>query len=435
MCVCVCVCVRSRDCYIASHHFGTPPLACWGRYAQSALLHGATICTRTQVVGAEYDPWSQWWRLQTVRKHRRFGSAVTDDDAAGASDCTYVANAVVNCAGLHSDDVEALRLRAMARATSGQHSHDRDAGTGAAGGIPAAPDFAVTPRKCQYAVFAPQGNGPVLDHVVAPLPTAIRPATGAAVWRTLHGNVVVGPAATDQDSKTDRSPDPATTAELAAWARTVVPALQGTKVCGTHSGLHTATQLRDYHIATHRACSWVTGRYTHRSHACEHGAGGGEGGWGRHRGGDFLWLWLGVAFSFVGVCFAPPPHTHHTHHTHTTTPLTRGWRLCGGGTLQWRAPAAQVSLHQAASPSTCTNASRPCLLARATRTLHFTRATRGWWACPLQRAPPSRLASRFVRSHTWASVSAPCCAVPRCGPCGWVGQIALSAPRRGVLLG
>merc|ERR1739836_235786 len=70
--------------------------------------------------------------------------------------------------------------------------------------------------------------------------------------------IVVGPTATDQSSRTDRSTDEETVARLRAWATTAVPALRDAEVIGTYSGLRPATEFRDYQISIDRDQGWVT---------------------------------------------------------------------------------------------------------------------------------------------------------------------------------
>ena len=81
---------------------------------------------------------------------------------------------------------------------------------------------------------------------------------GVIVWTTVYGNVVCGPTAEEQESRSDRSNDPATIAELRRHAEAVVPGLAGASVVGTYSGIRPATEHRDYQITSLPAERWIT---------------------------------------------------------------------------------------------------------------------------------------------------------------------------------
>ena len=179
-------------------------------FAHSAQLHGADIFTGQHIVSAK---WNQGhWRLMS------------------AANKSIEANAVINCAGLYSDEVEQACLNAQAR-------------------------FKIQPRKGQFLVLEPQG-GQQLEHVLQPVPTQY--SKGVFVWATVWGTVVVGPTAEDQDSKTDLSINPSTAARLLEHATSMVPALKTARVLGSYSGLRPATEFRDYQISAHPDKNWIT---------------------------------------------------------------------------------------------------------------------------------------------------------------------------------
>jgi glycerol-3-phosphate dehydrogenase len=128
------------------------------------------------------------------------------------------ADYLVNAAGLHSDEVDAM--------LGGRR-------------------FTVTPRRGELIVFDKLARG-LLRRVVLPVPTA--KTKGVLVAPTVYGNILLGPTAEDIDSKRDRS----TTAEgleglLRAGAR-IVPGLLEHEVTATYVGLRAATEDRDYHL-------------------------------------------------------------------------------------------------------------------------------------------------------------------------------------------
>lgn len=81
---------------------------------------------------------------------------------------------------------------------------------------------------------------------------------GVIVFKSVYGNVVVGPTAVDQVSRHDRSTDMDTIAALRAFGERAMPSLRNAQVVGTYSGLRPSTEHRDYQIASDRARRWIT---------------------------------------------------------------------------------------------------------------------------------------------------------------------------------
>eukprot|EP00811_Abedinium_folium_P034487 NODE_7363_length_1586_cov_3.975326.p1 GENE.NODE_7363_length_1586_cov_3.975326~~NODE_7363_length_1586_cov_3.975326.p1 ORF type:complete len:478 (+),score=141.98 NODE_7363_length_1586_cov_3.975326:77-1510(+) len=179
-------------------------------FAESARLHGADIRVATAVVSAERDAAGDW----------RVGLSTGDYVTGGV---------VVNCAGLFASDVEALGPRAI---------------------VP----FKVHPRKGQCVVLQP-AEGVAPHFIIEPVPSQF--TKGILLWETLYGQVVVGPTAEDQSSKTDRSTDSETIARLVAHGERMVPGLRGARVLSSYSGLRPATEFRDYQIS-YAGEHWIT---------------------------------------------------------------------------------------------------------------------------------------------------------------------------------
>ncbi|KAJ1414906.1 FAD dependent oxidoreductase-domain-containing protein [Ochromonadaceae sp. CCMP2298] len=89
-------------------------------------------------------------------------------------------------------------------------------------------------------------------------PVASQHTKGIIVWRTLYGNIVVGPTAEDQSSRSDRSTDMHTVGRLRQCGERVLPALRGARLLGSYSGLRPATQHRDYQLSSHPSRQIVT---------------------------------------------------------------------------------------------------------------------------------------------------------------------------------
>eukprot|EP00041_Stephanoeca_diplocostata_P032900 m.1069002 g.1069002 ORF g.1069002 m.1069002 type:complete len:561 (-) comp24229_c0_seq9:2297-3979(-) len=196
-------------------------------YAQSALMHGAEIKLQSEVVQTTLDRNDDMWTVTCAAPEPLPHSAVPPRTRH------YRARAIVNCGGLYGDVVEQYRAKHSSR---GQDKVKPKR-------------FTITPRKGQFAVFKhsmQEQHAHDLHHIIEPVPTAF--TKGVLVWKNLYGNIVVGPTAVDQASRTDRTTDTDTIKSLRAWGEHVFPALQGAELIGTYSGLRPATEHRDYQI-------------------------------------------------------------------------------------------------------------------------------------------------------------------------------------------
>jgi glycerol-3-phosphate dehydrogenase len=182
----------------------TDPVAYTLALAGAAALAGSELRVHAQVAAIR-------------REHGRLRLALADGDEV-------VCTAVVNCAGLHADDVAAL---------AGDHS------------------FAVYPRKGEFLVFDPP-EGRALQHILLPVPT--KRTKGALVFPTLDGRIVAGPTAHDQEDKTDWSVRPEAREQLLGKARAILPALEGAEPVASYAGLRPAGRGVNYLIAPSTAC-------------------------------------------------------------------------------------------------------------------------------------------------------------------------------------
>ncbi len=104
---------------------------------------------------------------------------------------------VINCAGLYCDEIAAMVGKA---------------------------EYRVVARKGQFFILD-KNTACRVNHIVLPIPTKI--TKGKLMTPTIHGNMLVGPTAEDQESKTDKS----TTAEgLESIARDVKNLVPGVNV-------------------------------------------------------------------------------------------------------------------------------------------------------------------------------------------------------------
>jgi glycerol-3-phosphate dehydrogenase len=167
--------------------------------ATEAVLGGCRLALRAPVLGVER---TTCFELRTPR---------------GSIEADYL----VNAAGLHSDELDALL------------GHR---------------DFTVTPRRGELIVFDKLARG-LIDHVLLPVPTA--KTKGVLVAPTVYGNVLLGPTADDIESKEDRSTTANGLSSLLADGARIVPRLVEQEVTATFVGLRAATEDRDYQLRVH----------------------------------------------------------------------------------------------------------------------------------------------------------------------------------------
>lgn len=176
-------------------------------YLSQALENGAQVFCSTEITGGSFD---DIWYLQTGQGDIR-------------------AKYVVNAAGLYGDLVD--------QAVLGKTR------------------FKITPRKGQFVVFDKAASALVAS-VILPVPTAR--TKGIVVFRTVFGNLAVGPTAEDQEGRVDASTDTAALQALIDDGEHKIPGLKGMPVTATYAGLRPASQHKDYQIFTTPDKNWIT---------------------------------------------------------------------------------------------------------------------------------------------------------------------------------
>jgi glycerol-3-phosphate dehydrogenase len=171
----------------------TTTLAC----ATEAVKGGCALALSSRVSSVERNG---RYRLQT---------------SSGVLEADYL----VNAAGLHSDDVDAM--------VGGRR-------------------FMVTPRRGELIVFDKLARG-LVNHTILPVPTA--QTKGVLVAPTVYGNVLLGPTADDVESKDDRSTTVEGLAALLRDGERIMPRLVEHEVTATYVGLRAATEDRDYQLS------------------------------------------------------------------------------------------------------------------------------------------------------------------------------------------
>ena len=177
-------------------------------YVHQALQNGGQVAASCEVKSGAFD--GEKWCLQTSRGQLN-------------------AKQVINCAGLYGDLID--------KALLGETS------------------FKITPRKGQFVVYDKVASS-LLDAVVLPVPTAR--TKGVVLFRTVFGNLAVGPTAEDQESRTDASTDAQAIKDLMDAGVEKIPALKDIPVTAVYAGLRPASEFSDYQIKAHKGKNYIT---------------------------------------------------------------------------------------------------------------------------------------------------------------------------------
>lgn len=152
------------------------------------------------------------------------------------------ARAVVNAAGLWADLIQ-------------HRAHDVQ------------PQWRARPRRGQYRIF----NSDDKTKVTCPIqPVPTQRTKGIFVFASIYDQIIVGPTALDQESRTNRDVDHSVGEQLAEQARRIIPSLNTVEsYVGEYVGIRPGTDKRDYqiHLTTEKhwlACAGIrsTGKTT-----------------------------------------------------------------------------------------------------------------------------------------------------------------------------
>jgi len=177
-------------------------------YLNQALVNGAQAFLSCKVTGGAFG--GGVWQLETTR---------------GTVRAAYV----VNCAGLYGDRVDTAMLGRS--------------------------NFQITPRKGQFVVFDKAASG-LITSVVLPVPTAR--TKGVVIFKTVFGNLAVGPTAEDQESRSEAATDEAALRGLIAAGVERLPRLANMPVTAVYAGLRPASEFKDYQIEAEARRNWIT---------------------------------------------------------------------------------------------------------------------------------------------------------------------------------
>ncbi len=184
--------------------------------AENAAANGAEFLFNTPVTGIERG--DGCWKVL-------------------AGDTVIEARAVVNAAGVYADTIHGMFLEA---------SHGAEAAAEPLSWpcVPAEP-LTIIPRKGEYYLLDTTA-GQHVHHTVFMLPTAM--GKGVLVSPTVHGNLIVGPTATDVDDKEATQTTAEGLAEVAAKSSLTVKNVPLREVITTFAGLRAHQSAHDFVI-------------------------------------------------------------------------------------------------------------------------------------------------------------------------------------------
>jgi len=146
---------------------------------------------------------------------------------------------VINAAGINADQLNNLSWRSRNSTKTGDTVR-----------------FQSAPRRGQFVCF---DNLPIrLSRIVYPVPTLI--SKGVLLTPTVHGVVFIGPTATQQESRYDRTVKPSVTQALTAYGAQMLPSLGQSGQLGSYVGIRNGSHdSTDYIIQDRLATDgWVT---------------------------------------------------------------------------------------------------------------------------------------------------------------------------------
>jgi glycerol-3-phosphate dehydrogenase len=177
-------------------------------YLLQALDNGASLARNCELLGGDFD--GEQWLLQTSRGQ-------------------LAARQVINCAGLYGDCVNRMLINES--------------------------NFEIRPRKGQFVVFDKSARS-LLRSILLPVPTEI--TKGIVVCPTMFGNLLVGPTAEEQRSRSEATVETDELQALIERGAQILPALGQHAVTATYAGIRPASEHKDYQI------QW----YAERNYCC-----------------------------------------------------------------------------------------------------------------------------------------------------------------------
>ncbi len=176
-------------------------------YMKKGIVCGGKTAFSHEVQDGNFN--GKYWELKTSQK-------------------SIKAKVVINAAGLYGDIVDKIK---------------------------GSEDFKIIPRKGQFVIFDETAYT-LINSIILPVPT--KRTKGVVITRTAFGNILVGPTAEDQPSRTDSNTVKETLEELKQKAFHMLPALKNHKVTATFAGLRPASDETFYRVDINDDKNWIT---------------------------------------------------------------------------------------------------------------------------------------------------------------------------------
>lgn len=194
-------------------------------YAVQARQHGAVLWTNC-AFDSDRSRFDELTRLWTVCYYK---PSADDCDGQRETGQPIVCKAIVCAAGIWGDQLQQTTM-----------------------GVE--PSWKARPIRGQYLVYQSPTPG-YLKHPIQPIPTTR--TKGIFVFSTLYDQIVVGPTATDQESRTDDSICHGTREQLKQHVRRILPELSDDLIVGEYVGIRPGTNHRDYQMHLNASRAWL----------------------------------------------------------------------------------------------------------------------------------------------------------------------------------
>jgi glycerol-3-phosphate dehydrogenase len=222
----------SHDCTGAVHIPGEIVLDPWLfsiALAVHARENGATIYTNFEMnpEKSNWDSNAQTWTISSKSKSSESNNHVPK---------VLKANIVINAAGINADLVQ------------WKVSNNNDSCLDP-------PHWNAQPRRGQYRIFSSTEHT-TIQHPIQPVPTQF--TKGIFCFSSIYNQIVVGPTALDQTSRTDTTLDANVARQLSNHVKNILPKMQPDQQhVGDYVGIRPGTDHRDYQIRLYSKQHWI----------------------------------------------------------------------------------------------------------------------------------------------------------------------------------
>ena len=175
-------------------------------YLTQAVEHGSEYRFNTEVLKGEFK--DSHWTLQTTNG-------------------VYKAEYIINAAGNFGDKIQAICDE---------------------------PPFTIKPRKGQFLVYD-KAASELINSIILPVPSKI--TKGVLLSHTVFGNMILGPTAQEQESRTEATVENEILKQLIEKGAEMLPDLKEYIVTSTYAGLRPATEHSEYQIYPVKDKNWI----------------------------------------------------------------------------------------------------------------------------------------------------------------------------------